>query len=156
MARSTFYVHFADKTELLLRFEESTTRTSFDAVDAWSQQSELTVDGLRETVAAMLASYREHAWAYAALAEVAAYDPEVAASWSARVEHFAETFRERINALRPGTSERVPGPLDSPTATRWIAWGIERVIGQQALRVDRSGDDEFVDELAAAIWAVIQ
>lgn len=156
VARSTFYVHFADKTELLLRFEETTTRTIFDAAEAWSEQSELTVEGLRDAVAAMLASYRDHAWAYAALAEVAAYDPEVAAAWSARVESFAEAFRQRIDGLRAGTTARDAGPLGTPTATRWIAWGVERVISQQAQREDRSADAQFVDELAAAIWAVIQ
>lgn len=157
VARSTFYVHFADKTELLLRFEETTTRTIFDAADAWAGQRGLTLESLRDTVATMLETYREHAHAYAALAEVAAYDPEVAAFWAQRVEEFAGSLRRRLRETKFG--DRDPGeltPLESDTATRWIAWGVERVIGQQAQRADRSGDARFVDELAAALWTVIE
>lgn len=155
VARSTFYVHFADKTELLMRFEERATRSVFDAADTWSKEPALTIEGLRSTIAGIVASYRDHASAYAALAEVAAYDPEVAAVWADRIEGFAQALRQRLDAARPDAGTRAPGPFDSETATRWMAWGIERVIGQQAQR-ETAGDEQFVDELAAVIWAVIQ
>lgn len=153
VARSTFYVHFADKTALLLRFAETTSASIFATADAWAAAATPTLDGLRRTLAAILADYRAHAPAYAALAEVAAYDPEVAAYWSARVEGFSAVVRERIDAQRGDAGG--DGPLHTRTATRWMAWGLERVIGLQSQQ-EPAGDAAFVDELAAALWATLR
>ncbi len=106
IARSTFYVHFPDKSTLLMRLTESATRDMFPRPEEWVDGADASgLESLTRTTARMLGHYRSHADALAALAEVAAYDAEVAAFWRERVDRFADVLRERLEARPAGRAD---------------------------------------------------
>jgi len=150
IARSTFYVHFPDKAALLMRLTESATRDPEEWVDGAGAGG---LEALTRTTARMLAHYRSHADALAALAEVAAYDAEVAAFWRARVDRFAEVLRERLEADR--LAGRLPADLDCGVTARLIAWGAERVVSEHIASDDGSGDERLAESLARVMWAAM-
>ena len=87
MARSTFYMHFADKTELLIRLGDHATDELFVVAESWwrGDHSE-GIPGVVRTMRSMIAGFRRHDRMLLALTEVAAYEPAVAAFWLQRVQ----------------------------------------------------------------------
>ena len=71
IARSSFYVHFPDKTELLMRLTASATDKLFEVAEAWVVNDEATYADLQTTAAAVLGEYRRHGALLTAFAEVA-------------------------------------------------------------------------------------
>jgi TetR/AcrR family transcriptional regulator, ethionamide resistance regulator len=155
IARSTFYVHFPDKSALLMRLTESATRDMFPRPEEWVGSADAGgLDVLTRTIARMLGHYRSHAATLAALAEVAAYDAEVAEFWRERVDRFADVLRERLE--RDRRAGRVPKDLDCDVTARLIAWGAERVVSEH-IAGDPSGDGDahLAASLARAMWAAM-
>jgi AcrR family transcriptional regulator len=154
IARSTFYVHFPDKSTLLMRLTESATRDMFPRPEEWVDGADASgLESLTRTTARMLGHYRSHADALAALAEVAAYDAEVAAFWRERVDRFADVLRERLE--RDRRAGRIPRDLDCDVTARLIAWGAERIVSEHIASDDGSGDGRLAASLARAIWAAM-
>ena len=152
IARSTFYVHFPDKSALLMRLTESATRDMFPRPEEWVDGADTSgLETLTHTIARMLAHYRSHADALAALAEVAAYDAEVAAFWRERVDGFAAVLRDRLE--RDRRAGRVPADLDCDVTARFVAWGAERIVSEHIASDDGGGDAHLAESLARAIWA---
>ncbi len=154
IARSTFYVHFPDKSTLLMRLTESATQDMFPRPEEWVDGANASgLESLTRTTARMLGHYRSHADALAALAEVAAYDAEVAAFWRERVDRFADVLRERLE--RDRRAGRIPRDLDCDVTARLIAWGAERIVSEHIASDDGSGDARLATSLARAIWAAM-
>ena len=86
VARSSFYVHFRDKTELLLRLTSTLTSEAFALIGAAPPQrgSEGMVQAMREVVR----YYRQRRHLLAAVLEVTAYDPVAGAAWEAELQSF--------------------------------------------------------------------
>lgn len=153
IARSSFYLHFADKSDLLIRLSEAATDELFGAAERWlAGPEELTRETLHETFRAVVAEYRRHASALGAMNEVAAYDAEVAAFWRARVGRFGDAVVRRLERDRAGG--RVAEDVDIAFTAHWIVWGAERSVAQH---VAEGGQDD--ERLAAAVsrsiwWAM--
>jgi AcrR family transcriptional regulator len=73
VARSTFYVHFRDKTDLLVRLTGPMLHDAFEIVGTWEIDGG--PDGLADTLLAVIRFYRERAAVLSAINEVAGYDP---------------------------------------------------------------------------------
>ncbi len=156
IARSTFYVHFPDKSALLMRLTESATGDigdMFPRPEEWADGDAAGLDALTRAVARMLGHYRSHADTLAALAEVAAYDAEVAEFWRERVDRFADALRERLE--RDRRAGRVPRDLDCDVTARLIAWGAERVVTEHIASDDGGGDEHLSASLARTMWAAM-
>ena len=147
IARSTFYVHFSDKTDLLLRLADETTDEVFGPMTAWVRDGEPDLPTLEATLVDLVASFRGHRRMLIAFNEVAAYDAEVAAHWRARVEGFARRLAERLRADQPDVD------VDWPTTASWMAWGVERTLAQHvATTTEPDGDRRLAIGVARAIW----
>jgi AcrR family transcriptional regulator len=154
IARSTFYVHFPDKSTLLMRLTESATRDMFPRPEEWVGGADASgLDALTRTTERMLSHYRSHADALAALAEVAAYDTDVAEFWRVRVDRFAEVLRARLESDR--RAGRLPADLDCDVTARLIAWGTERIVSDHMANDDGRGDERLAVSLARAMWAAM-
>lgn len=149
IARSTFYVHFPDKTELLMRLGEHATAGLFAAAESWWTGDHAGgPEGVERTMAAMLAGFREHRAILLALAEVASYDPQVATYWDARVDGFVALVQARLEELGRG------GPDPHATAQA-LTWMVERSISQHVRRdPEGEGDAALAAGLGRAIWLV--
>lgn len=151
IARSTFYVHFADKSDLLIRLTETATEELFTGVVAWASAPTTDLGTMQETLAEVVRQQRRHHAVLGALAEVAAYDPAVAAFWRTQIGRFVTVLRERLEADREA-GRLAPG-LDPGITAAFAAWGVERLVAQH---VAESGDDDGDDErLACGLAAIL-
>ncbi len=154
IARSTFYVHFEDKNALLMRLAESATSGVFTEAERWVREEDPEgLTSLERQTRTMLAQHRRHAPALKALAEVAAYDREVAEFWRAKVDHFAGVLRERLE--RGQARGEVPAELDPEVTSQFVAWGTERIVAVHIAVDDGSGDDRLADGIARALWTTL-
>jgi len=129
IARSTFYVHFVDKSDLLLRLAARAMDDLRDALDRWwAQRASGDDDALTECMLCVIDAYRAHASVLAAVGEVAGYDPAVAAVWRARVERYARRLRLELEEdRRRGLIGAGPGVEVAPFV---VTWSIERTVAE--------------------------
>lgn len=152
IARSTFYVHFPDKAQLLIRMADIATRDLFSAAEGWWKGDHR---GGPERVAAtmdlMIAGFREHDRVLLALVELAGYEPEVARYWNERVAAFIAVVGARLDEL--ARAGEVSPAMDTASTAAVLTWMVERSIAQHVLEnPDPAGDGEFAATLARAIW----
>lgn len=154
IARSTFYVHFADKSELLMRLSDNATAGIFDVANDWCRnRHEQGVEGLEEALFTMITEFREHAPALRAVAEVAAYDDEIQAYWQRGLEGFS---RELVDALESDKSAGLTAPdVDLEAAAWFISLGAERVVTQQANVGSPADDRRMAQGAARVMWRAI-
>jgi AcrR family transcriptional regulator len=149
IARSTFYVHFRDKTDLLLRLAADTKRQAFEVGEDWRPAAG-GLPALIEGFEAVIAVYRDRAAVVAAVHETAGYDPVVRDFWDSEIERFAERMRTiLVEEQRAG---RVAAGLDPDTAARVMAWSGERVIARHVAVRDPADDAALARELAMQRW----
>ncbi|MDG4787414.1 TetR/AcrR family transcriptional regulator [Micromonospora sp. WMMD1102] len=150
VARSTFYTHFRDKSELLMRLAGTMQSAGFDVASSWRPEDG--VDALADAFHRIVGIYRRYAAVINAVNEVAAYDPAVREFWGAGLVRFLDnTVRLLAEEQRAG---RAPADVDVPSAGRVI------VAGGQAAIVDHvtssgagpDGDAAFARELASIWW----
>ncbi|WP_052488448.1 TetR/AcrR family transcriptional regulator [Streptomyces sp. 150FB] len=147
IARSTFYVHFRDKTDLLSRLAGTIRRTLFGLSD-WKPPAG--PEGLIEAFERVIAYHREHYDVLSAMAEVAAYDPTVRDFYTSNLEEFdARTRKSLADEQRAGL---VPAGLDPTAASRIIVWGGEQAIAHHIRVDDGSGDAALARELSLIWW----
>ncbi|MEU8161258.1 TetR/AcrR family transcriptional regulator [Micromonospora parva] len=153
VARSTFYTHFRDKTELLMRLAGTMRETSFGRTGEWSPAGPgdpLTT--LTDVFADVIRIYRTYAPVLAAVSEVAAYDEVVREYWAAGLERFVA---RTVQALRvEQEAGRTPAGVDAETAGRLIVIGGDRFLADHVstTSADPETDAAAARELAATWW----
>ncbi|WP_433378424.1 TetR/AcrR family transcriptional regulator [Actinoplanes sp. CA-142083] len=148
VARSTFYLHFPDKTALLLRLIDGLADGAFDLISAAPP-----VEGLPGMVEAMvrdLAYYRERRHLLAAVLEVTAYDAVAREYWEGQLQRFVDQAELWLRAEQ-GAGRTAPS-LDPPTAARVFVWGGFQVLARQVLTGPAAHDDMVAREIAELEW----
>ena len=153
IARSSFYLNFADKSDLLIRLADAATDDLFGVAERRLAEGDvLTAGALRETFLSIVSEYRRHASALRAMNEVAAYDAEVASFWRAKVERFGEALRERLR--RDREAGRVAPDLDVDFTAHFVVWGCERSVAQH-IAAGATDDDRLADAVSRSVfWAM--
>lgn len=151
IGRSTFYVHFADKVDLLVRFAEDSSRPLFAVAAKWTAAGDQAA--LERTLLEVIAQRREHAPALRALAEVATYEPDVAEAWRAMVGSNVELVRKRIEA----DQERgmIAADVDPELTAAFATWGVERMVEQHVEAGCSASDGAVAAALSRAIWTAM-
>jgi AcrR family transcriptional regulator len=149
-ARSTFYMHFRDKTELLLRLATVLREQSYALISEWQARGETNSEDLARLYEKVIALYREHGAVLAAVTEVAAYDPAVRAFWAAQLDRFFAATEKRLR--RDQESGRLDPRLDPVAAAKVIVRGGTSVVTQHVAEDDGSGDAVVARELAHLQW----
>lgn len=159
VARSTFYVHFADKTELLIRLATDTTADIFAAATEWSTRVLHSEDpaaaraDLAATCRRIVDDYRRHAEVLAAVMAATGYDPEVAHYWYGRINNFIEVAGQRLReAQREGL---VDSSIDTHALAAMAAWAIERTVSRTVAQSTSANDAALADTLAHGLWGMI-
>lgn len=148
VARSSFYVHFRDKVDLLIRLAAQLTAPNFDTASAWRPADGL--DAMVEAFVTIVTAFREHAAVRRAVSEAAAYDDTVREYWVRELDQFSE-FTERLLRIEQDAG-RTPADLDVPSATEIIIFGGERAIVDHVNTRDASTDEAFARELSRIWW----
>ncbi|MBM7492124.1 AcrR family transcriptional regulator [Micromonospora luteifusca] len=153
VARSTFYTHFRDKSELLMRLAGTMRESSFDRTGDWDPAGPGDpLAALTEVFSDVIRIYRTYAPVLAAISEVAAYDEVVREYWAAGLEQFvARTVEKMLVEQQAG---RTPASLDAETASRLIVYGGDRFLADHVSTTspDPDADATAARELASTWW----
>ncbi|MCK9248861.1 MAG: TetR/AcrR family transcriptional regulator [Solirubrobacteraceae bacterium] len=152
--RSTFYVYFADRSDMLREVYLQSWRTLGRATQPWWD-----LDGaadraaVRAVMAALVWTYRPHMAVMAAVHDAAAYDPAVrelvdrlmSRSIAAATEHLQRGQREGfVNPDLP------PGPTAA-----WIIHMCERSMHRYVRTLDPSEVDPAVEAITEIVWRTL-
>jgi AcrR family transcriptional regulator len=151
IARSTFYAHFRDKSDLLSRLAEATRENFFNAASAWEAMGAAAgVPSLAQIFGELIAKHREHSALLLAISEIAAYDPVVRDFYTSDLDAFeARVVMDLKERQRAGLTAP---DLDPVAASRIIVWGGEQAIAHHISTDDGSGDATFAGEIATIWW----
>jgi len=151
IGRSTFYVHFADKTDLLVRFAEDSSRELFAIAERWTDSGDR--ETLERTLLEVIARRREQAPALRALAEVATYEPAAQGAWRRMIASNIDLVRQRIEADQE--AGLVPAGVDPAITAAFVTWGVERTLEQHIEAGGDASDEEVAAAVACAIWKAV-
>lgn len=151
ISRSSFYLHFVDKSDLVRSWLQEVPRRSEEAVDAWlSRGADMEFDDLRCVLAEIFSRYRPHATIMAAVHDSASYDAairdEVRSMMGIQIDAM------ELHIVRGQAGGWIDPDLPPRETATWIVWMAER--GQHQLLVVRS-EIEFsrrLDALAELVW----
>lgn len=148
VARSTFYSHFRDKIDLLMRLATELMASTFDVTSAWVPSDG--VERLTEAFLQVVQVYRKHAAVRRALIEVATYDATVRDFWSKELDQFTDWTIAVLRAEQD--AGRSPADIDPVSATRVIVMGGERALVDHVTAGDPGSDVAFAREMALTWW----
>lgn len=147
IARSTFYVYFRDKGDLVARLAEEMVGQLSAVASSWWQpgagRSEVH-DATRE----LIEVYARHEALFAALTETAAYDPDLRRLQVELVERHARPLEELIERGKREGSVRDMPTHETVSALSWMLQG-------SCYHLARGADAVAIDRLAEAVTAII-
>jgi AcrR family transcriptional regulator len=154
ISRSTFYVYFDDKGDLLRAMAEDVTRDLADAGSAWFDLgTTATKDDLRDALKPLFDTYRRHQTLLGAITEAASYDARVREQHLALVEEAVRGLEDHIKAQQAAGA--MDTALDARRTAKWLTWMYERGLYQL---VGQSSEGEARKLRAAAtdlIWRAL-
>lgn len=150
VARSTFYMHFRDKTELVLRLVENLATTAFGTATSWDPNGNDPAGALVDVMAEVIGFYRERAHLLRAVLEVAAYDESVRELWNGQLEEFVAQGRQWLKAAQ--TAGEAPADLRADTNIRIMVWGGVQAIAHHIATGDPADDIAVAHEIAMVQW----
>ncbi len=153
VARSTFYVHFADKSELLVRLAEASTADMLGEGERWVTGDHAGGRAeLREVCRRIVAHYREHRPLLQAVGAATTYDPVMSRWWVGRVERFIDLCEARVREL---ARDQGRDPAGARATAAMVGWSIERTVSMSVLLEAPEGDDQLADVLARGVWLLL-
>lgn len=154
IARSTFYVHFPDKTALLVRVAESAMADIAVEGERWLQADHAGgIDELTPSIARIIATYRRHERLFEAVLAGTGYDPAVQAFWRAHIEQTVAAGTERL--ARAQAEGELRADIDIEPLARMVAWSIERTVAMHVAQRPASDDPAMAAAMARALWLML-
>jgi AcrR family transcriptional regulator len=154
VARSSFYVSFRDKTELLIRLAGSLKQQIFDLAKDWRPTGpDGGLDGLTAVYLAMIAFYHQQAQLLAAITEVAAYDSTVADFWTGQLDRFTDLTAQLLREEQ--AAGRTAADFDPVIVAQILTWDGDRVIARHVANADTANgtrDAAVAREIALIRW----
>lgn len=147
VARSSFYVHFRDKADLIARLTEALMDELADAASAWWRPGA----GRDEVLAAtrrLVGIYAEHGALFAALTETAAFDAELRAIQQASLDRHMRPLAELVGSGQSSGLVR-----DLPTAETVTALAL--MVEGSCFRMARGAEPAALDRLAEALTSIV-
>lgn len=150
LSRSTFYVYFEDKGDLLRALAEDLTVEIEKAGRGWwDLPPDATREAVRDALGGLFAAYRTHRAVFRAVVDTAAYDPGVRQQFETLV---GGMITEMAGHIRTGQRDGyVKQGLDPERTAAWLTWMAERGLNQ--LVADAS--DEEAGRLLAALTDIV-
>jgi TetR/AcrR family transcriptional regulator, ethionamide resistance regulator len=154
ISRSTFYVYFDDKGDLLVAMAEDVIG---DLVADGSSWWELPVDATREDLHKALRvpidTYRKHRTILGTVAETAAYDPRAREQQQNLIDQVVNALTTYISdAQHAGVTDT---HLDAGRTAQWLIWMIERGLYQLVGTADDAEVERQLDALTEIVWRVV-
>lgn len=113
ISRSTFYVYFRDKGDLVGRISQQMTNELIVATSCWIPFAEKAVwADIRQTVLNLMSVYERHGALMAALIETAAYDAEVAELSRQMMSRLVDQIRVGYDRIAAADKHNPVGNID--------------------------------------------
>ena len=151
IARSTFYVYFEDKGDLLRAwFAEITDELRDSAAAWWTLGPSPSLGEVRAALDGIVTTYRPHTVLMAAVYDAAAYDAGVRDLVTAMMSENAAGLRTHI---RRGQREGFVDPeLPAQETAAWLTWMAERGLHQLVRTASDADVSTLVDAYARIVW----
>lgn len=151
MSRSTFYVYFEDKGDLLRAwFAEITAEIVDSAKGWWRFDGDSPREDLREALDHLVRTYRPHTTLMAATYDAAAYDSSVRELVETMMASNIAALRKHIRLGQRGGW--VDASLPTAETAAWLTWMAERGFHQLVRGASDAQVDKLVDAYAAIVW----
>ncbi|MGE4425416.1 MAG: TetR/AcrR family transcriptional regulator [Solirubrobacteraceae bacterium] len=151
VSRSTFYVYFEDKGDLLEALTEE-LMGQFDGLAhaIWDLPPDAGYGDVRERMAGLVATYREHRTLMGAVVDSATYDERVRVRFGGLLAQAAAGLVEHIGAGQ--ADGYVREGLDAEPIAAWLVWMTERGLYSLVRVADDPTTERHVDALATVVW----
>lgn len=147
IARSTFYVYFRDKSDLVARLAEEMVGQLTEIGSTWWHPGAERSEVLAATQE-LIQTYARHAALFAALTETAAYDPEMRALQVEMVERHSRPLEDMIERGKQDGSIRDVHTHETVAALSWMIQG-------SCYHLARGADEAQIERLGEAITGII-
>ena len=154
ISRATFYIHFADKGDLLgARFEQIVDDLFAAGQPWWRLESGASRSDLRAALGELATAYRSSANLIDAVYDEAAYDPDLRELIARLVDGGIEALRTHIERGQRGGF--VDPELLTPETASWLGWMVER--GLRNIAGPAPGDelDALLEAQTDLIWSTL-
>jgi AcrR family transcriptional regulator len=154
ISRASFYIYFEDKGHLLRRLTGQVFADLADAGERWWSvaQRRDPIDVLA-AMTGIVASYRRHQPLLVALNEMAAYDPQVGATYREVLTAIAGRLTEVIEAGQAGGAIR--RDLSAAITASSLTWMVERACQQNLPGRPPSYDAELAATFTQIVWGAL-
>jgi TetR/AcrR family transcriptional regulator, ethionamide resistance regulator len=154
ISRSTFYVYFDDKGDLLVAMARDVIGDLVaDGASWWELPVGATREDLHKALRVPIDTYRKHRTILGTVAETAAYDPRVREQQQNLVDQVVNALTTYIgDAQRTGVAD---AHLDPARTAQWLIWMIERGLYQLVGAADDEEVECQLDALTEIVWRVV-
>ncbi|MCW2667580.1 MAG: Transcriptional regulator, TetR family [Frankiales bacterium] len=154
VSRSTFYVYFDDKGELLRAWFQDIFGQLEDAARAWhTLPADAGQPQLRAALSRLVQLYRPHTTLMAAVVDASGYDPSVRLLVAGMMERNTATLRQHIHlGQQDGT---VDAGLLADEVAAWLTWMAERGFHQLVRGASDAQVERLVDAYASIVWKTL-
>jgi AcrR family transcriptional regulator len=151
ISRSTFYVYFEDKGDLLRAWFTGVRAELAQAVTGWWQiNGDSTRDDLHAVLTHIVSVYHPHMRLMATLFDAAVYDQSVR---TLTTEMMDANVRSLARHIRAGQSQRFIDPsLNATEVATWLVWMEERTFHTFMRDASSSELRRHIDAYTAIVW----
>ncbi len=151
ISRSTFYVYFEDKGDLLRAwFAQIISEIEAAAGDWWKLDGSATRADLREALSAIVTTYRPHTTLMAAVYDAASYDITVRDEVQGMMSRNIGGLRAHIR--RGQRDGWIPAELLAGETAAWLTWMAERGQHQMVRSADDAELERLIDSYTDVVW----
>lgn len=139
LSRSSFYVYFRDRHDLVLRIVEEIANQLFAMAALWFQGTGEPREDVLAALEGVVAVYAEHGTVMRAIGDAATVDPEVEAVYGALVQRFVTAIAAHIEEeIATGRIRPLRDPAETAFALAWTGERyLSRSLGSKPPRVTR-------------------
>jgi AcrR family transcriptional regulator len=151
MSRSTFYVYFEDKGDLLRAWFAEITAELSDAASGWlTLGADATRADLRAALERVVKTYKPHTTLMAATYDAAAYDASVRELVEGMMDGNVAGLRKHIQAGQAGGS--IDPSLPAAQTAAWLTWMAERGLHQLVRTASPAELEKLIDAYTGIVW----
>ncbi|MCK9248012.1 MAG: TetR/AcrR family transcriptional regulator [Solirubrobacteraceae bacterium] len=154
IARSTFYVYFEDRADLLSALSELVLGELIEAARFWwALPDPVTRDDVREAMERIADAYRTHRGAVELAAGTAVESTRARDGFRANVGAVIASFAAGIDeGRRRGT---IVDDVDPTAAATWLVWMLERGLARLLMPADAEETDRVLRSLTDLVWNIL-
>jgi AcrR family transcriptional regulator len=154
ISRSTFYVYFDDKGDLLGAMAEDVTRDLAEAGSAWFDlATDATKRDLRDALGQLFATYRRHQTLLGAITESAAFDARVRERHLALIDRAVQGLESHIKEHQAAGA--AAPDLDARRTAQWLTWMYERALYQLVGQATKPEARKLLDAATDLVWRAL-